>query len=382
LKGDVPGNPNHDHVALSIGEPRHPAPDFIVRELIDPTRLEQDLITYPGTRGTSALREAIATWLSQRFNAVTNPERQILPVSGTREALFSFGQAVLGAKQDSVGILPNPFYQIYEGSILLGGAEPYFVNTDAQNHFVPDYRSIPEAIWRRCELLYLCSPGNPTGMSLDRETLLWLMEQADRFDFVIAADECYSEIYLNEGQPPLGLLQVAAEIGRIDFDRCVVFHSLSKRSNLPGLRSGFVAGDAKILDAYFQYRTYEGCALGAHVQRASTLAWGDETHVEENRARYQEKFKLLTPLLAEAFSFRQPHGGFYHWLDVGCDDQAFTLGLFKAENITVLPGSFLSRHAHGSNPGSGYVRVAWVAPLEDCRDAAQRLVAWTVAGRR
>jgi len=328
------------------------------------------------------LRESIAKWLGHRFGAKVDPERQILPVAGTREALFSFAQAVFGSKSDPVGILPNPFYQIYEGAVLLGGASPYFANTDAAGGFLPDYRSIDEGIWRRTELVYLCSPGNPTGRTIDKDVLLWLLDQADRFDFIIAADECYSEIYPDESRPPPGLLQVAREAGRTDFTRCVVFHSLSKRSNLPGLRSGFVAGDADVLSRYFQYRTYEGCALGTHVQRASAAAWADETHVVENRALYRRKFEILTPVLDKAFSFTAPDGGFYHWLDVSGDDRSFALELFQAHNITVLPGSFLSREAHGLNPGQGYVRVAWVAGLEACLSAAQRMVEWTLAQRK
>ncbi len=380
LKAGLAGNPAHPHLALSIGEPAHPPPAFVVQALCQEEALARDLSGYPATRGTDALRHAIARWLQRRFQARVDPHTQILPVAGTREALFSFGQAVLGAKPGGLGILPNPFYQIYEGAVLLGGGLPYFVNATAGSGFLPDYRSVPDAIWARCELLYLCSPGNPTGRCLDRETLLWLLEQADRHDFVIAADECYSEIYPNEEQPPPGLLEVAAASGRSRFERCVVFHSLSKRSNLPGLRSGFVAGDAQVLDRYYRYRTYEGCALGAHVQRASALAWSDEEHVRANRALYRAKFQALTPLLAGAFDFPEPHGGFYHWLSAGPDDVAFSRDLFEAENITVLPGSYLSRTAHGANPGAGRVRVAWVAPLEDCLDAARRLAAW--AGQR
>lgn len=376
LKTGVSGNPAHPHVALSIGEPKHAPPAFIIEALADQPSLARDLATYPATRGSDELRGAVAAWLERRFGVKADPDRQILPVAGTREALFSFAQAALGAKSNGVGILPNPFYQIYEGAVLLGGSAPYFVNTTRESGFLPDYRAVPESIWARCELLYLCSPGNPTGMCLDAETLGWLLDQADRFDFVIAADECYSEIYPDEASPPTGLLQVAAASGRTAFERCVVFHSLSKRSNLPGLRSGFVAGDASVLSRYYEYRTYEGCALGAHVQRASALAWADEAHVVANRALYREKFEALTPILSEAFDFNTPEGGFYHWLAVGEDDEAFTRDLFEAEHITVLPGSYLSRMAHGINPGAGHVRVAWVAPLDDCLNAARRLVSW------
>lgn len=381
LKAGAVGNPEHPHVALSIGEPKHAPPAFLINALADRGALARDLASYPATRGSDELRVAIADWVSRRFGARLDPAAQILPVAGTREALFSFGQAVLGSKPDGVGVLPNPFYQIYEGAVLLGGRSPYFVNTTAATGYLPDYRAVPEPVWSRCELLYLCSPGNPTGQCLDRQTLCWLLDQADRHDFVIAADECYSELYPDESDPPLGLLQVAAESGRSGFERCVVFHSLSKRSNLPGLRSGFVAGDARVLADYYQYRTYQGCALGAHVQRVSALAWSDEAHVVENRALYRQKFAALTPILRQAFPFAEPRGGFYHWLDVGEDDEAFTRALFEAENITVLPGSYLSRDAHGHNPGAGFVRVAWVAPLGDCVDAARRLVSWAGARR-
>lgn len=381
LKAGATGNSAHAHVALSIGEPKHAAPRFLIDALADRDALARDLAIYPATRGSDELRGAIADWLSRRFGARLNPDTEILPVAGTREALFSFGQAVLGSKPDGVGVLPNPFYQIYEGAVLLGGRTPYFVNTTPDTGFQPDYRAIPDSVWARCELLYLCSPGNPTGRCLDREALTWLLEQADRHDFIIAADECYSEIYPHESNPPLGLLQVAAETGRSGFERCVAFHSLSKRSNLPGLRSGFVAGDASVLHDYYQYRTYEGCALGAHVQRVSALAWAEEAHVVENRALYRAKFEALTPILRQAFDFTDPDGGFYHWLEVGEDDETFTRALFEAENITVLPGSYLSRHAHGQNPGAGFVRVAWVAPMGECVDAARRLVSWAGARR-
>jgi N-succinyldiaminopimelate aminotransferase len=376
LKAGTNGNPDHPHVALSIGEPKHPPPGFVIDALTDRDRLIEDIAAYPATRGGEELRTAIAAWLEKRFAVPMDAESGVLPVAGTREALFSFGQAVMGEKPDPVCILPNPFYQIYEGAALLAGAEPWFANTDEANDFLPDFRAIPESVWRRCELVYVCSPGNPTGRCMDRDSLNWLLDQADRYDFVVAADECYSEIYPDESDPPASLLQVARDSGRTGYERCVVFHSLSKRSSLPGLRSGFVAGDRRILDAYFAYRTYEGCALGNHVQRASALAWSDEEHVVANRALYRAKFEAVTPILETAFSAMAPEGGFYHWLPVGGDDCAFTLELFKAENITVLPGSFLGRSAGGTNPGAGYVRVAWVAGLAECVDAAERLSAW------
>jgi N-succinyldiaminopimelate aminotransferase len=376
MKQGATGNPAFEHVALSIGEPKHPPPPFILEMLSDVEQLQSDLATYPATRGGQPLRQAIAQWVGARFQARVDPDTEVLPVAGTREALFSFGQAVLSGNPDAIAILPNPFYQIYEGAALLGNASPYYVNCPRNQDYQPDFRGIPDHIWRRCEIVYLCSPHNPTGRTLSEETLAWLLSQADRFDFVIAADECYSEIYPDEAHPPLGLLQVAERLGRTTYQRCVVFHSLSKRSNLPGLRSGFVAGDAMILEKYFKYRTYQGCALPAHTQRASAAAWLDEEHVIANRLAYREKFASVTPILAEGFDLVDPDGGFYHWLHVAEDDQSFALELFKQCNITVLPGSFLGRQSGNLNPGSQHVRVAWVAPEADCIAAAQRMVEW------
>jgi len=376
LKDGVVGNPSFPHVALSIGEPKHPPPPAIVKLLSDPATLQGDLGVYPSTRGSAALREAISAWLLHRFQAEVSPDNQILPVSGTREALFSFAQAVLTGSASSLCLMPNPFYQIYEGAALLGGAQPYFLNATAENNYLPDHRAVPEAVWQRCELLFVCSPGNPSGTILPPGEIAWLLEQARRYNFVIAADECYSELYPDEQNPPAGFLQVAAQTGDESFEHLVVFHSLSKRSNLPGLRSGFVAGDARILDRYFTYRTYEGCALPAHVQRASAAAWSDEQHVVENRSAYRAKFAAVSPVLSEVFDLKAPEGGFYHWLNVTGDDQHFALGLYRDVNITVLPGSFISRTSDGINPGAGHIRVAWVADLESSLEAAQRLVSW------
>jgi N-succinyldiaminopimelate aminotransferase len=382
MKEAVTGNPAFEHVALSIGEPKHPPPRFIVEMLSEPQQLQADLSTYPATRGSLSLREAIAQWLERRFDVPIDADTQVLPVAGTREALFSFGQAVLSGSPGAVAILPNPFYQIYEGAALLGNATPYYIGCERNNDYQPDYQSIPDAVWERCEIVYLCSPHNPTGRTLSEETLAWLIGQADRFDFVLAADECYSEIYPNDTQPPMGLLQAAQRLGHTDLRRCVVFHSLSKRSNLPGLRSGFVAGDASLLGDYFKYRTYQGCALPAHTQRASTAAWLDEDHVIENRRAYRKKFAAVTPILEQGFDVVDPDGGFYHWLHVGEDDQAFARALFADCNITVLPGSFLGREALNPNPGSQHVRVAWVAPESDCIAAARRMVAWRASSAR
>ncbi|MBX3706556.1 MAG: succinyldiaminopimelate transaminase [Pseudomonadales bacterium] len=380
LKAGVVPDPAFPPVFLSIGEPKHAPPAFVVEQLTDPVRIARDLSIYPTTRGSDALRETIAAWVERRFAARVDPAHGVLPVAGTREALFSFAQAVLSGTPGALAILPNPFYQIYEGATLLRGATPWFVNCVGTGDYRPDYRSVPEEIWRRCELLYLCSPGNPTGTTLDLDTLTWLIEQADRHDFVIAADECYSEIYFDEDRPPAGLLQAAAACGRTDFRNCVVFHSLSKRSNLPGLRSGFVAGDARILDAYFAYRTYEGCALPNHVQAVSAAAWADEAHVVANRAEYRAKFDAVEPILAPVLRMVRPEGGFYHWIETPGDDQQFARALFEARNITVLPGSYLARDAHGVNPGRNHVRVAWVAPRADCVRAASAIRDWMADG--
>ena len=375
MQEGIVGNPAFAHVSLSIGEPKHPPPQFIVELLMQPQQLRADLASYPATRGDPLLREAIANWLRRRFNAQVNPDTQVLPVAGTREALFSFGQAVLSGKPEAIVILPNPFYQIYEGAALLGNATPYYVDCNRDQGYQPDYQAIPDEVWKRCELVYICSPHNPTGRTLNKDTLAWLLARADQFDFVVAADECYSEIYPNEAQPPIGLLEAARQLGRSQFQRCAVFHSLSKRSNLPGLRSGFVAGDAALLGEYFNYRTYQGCALPAHTQRASTAAWLDEDHVVANRAAYREKFAAVTPILREAFDVIDPDGGFYHWLYVGEDDQTFARSLYEDCNITVLPGTFLGRSAD-QNPGRQHVRIAWVAPQSDCIAAARRMVEW------
>jgi N-succinyldiaminopimelate aminotransferase len=272
--------------------------------------------------------------------------------------------------------MPNPFYQIYEGAALLAGAQPMFLNTTADNGYLPDYRSIPDSVWQACELLFVCSPGNPSGRVLPTEEIAWLLETARRFDFIIAADECYSEIYLDEQTPPVGFTEVASNLGDDEYGHLVVFHSLSKRSNLPGLRSGFVAGSASVLERYFKYRTYQGCALPAHVQRVSALAWSDEKHVIANRRSYREKFAQITPMLSRVFDVADPDGGFYHWINVGEDDQTFALDVFRDINITVLPGSFISREAAGINPGAGHIRVAWVAELDGCIEAADRLTQW------
>lgn len=375
LKQGLTGNPKHEHVALSIGEPKHPAPEFIVRALASDTAIKHSLGTYPTTLGSIELRSSIARWLARRFDANVDPATQILPVAGTREALFSFGQAVLSGKPDALAVVPNPFYQIYEGAALLRGAQLCFANCTEATNYQPDFDSITNKQWQQTELVYLCSPGNPTGRTLPMDQLQALINLAERWDFIIAADECYSEIYPDENTPPVGLLEACTAMGNSTFARCVVFHSLSKRSNLPGLRSGFVAGDAKILAEYFAYRTYEGCALPALTQQVSCLAWDDEAHVLTNRAAYREKFAAVLPILQRGFEVPVSDGGFYCWLPLPGDDQAYAARLFEREHITVLPGSFLGRHSPTQgNPGTNHIRVAWVAPLDQCIDAAQRLL--------
>lgn len=361
------------HIALSIGEPKHAPPALVLDAL---AAALPSLASYPATKGMPELREAIARWAMRRFRlpeGLLDPEDQILPVSGTREALFAFAQACVAASGSSKVVMPNPFYQIYEGAALLAGAEPYFLNCTRQNDYIPDFTAVPEAVWRECSLLYLCSPGNPTGRVLPSEVWQQVIELADRHDFIIASDECYSELYPDEAKPPVGLLQVCAELGRNDFSRCVVFHSLSKRSNLPGLRSGFVAGDANILAQFLRYRTYHGCALPVPTQMASISAWQDEEHVKENRSLYREKFTAVGAILADALDFELPEAGFYLWPRTPIDDQVFTQRLFAEQNVTVVPGQFLAREAPGGNPGRNHVRMALVASLDECVEAANRV---------
>jgi N-succinyldiaminopimelate aminotransferase len=359
------------HIALSIGEPKHPPPAFVLDTLRD--NLDK-ISVYPTTKGSTELREAIAGWLSRRFQlSGINAETQILPVNGTREALFAIAQAVVSGGDDALVVSPNPFYQIYEGATFLAGARLHFVNCSAENNYLPDFDSVDAKVWERCQLVYLCSPGNPSGAVVPREQLRQLIELADRYDFVIASDECYSEIYFDDAEPPVGLLQVCAEMGRDDFKRCLVFHSLSKRSNLPGLRSGFVAGDASILEDFLLYRTYHGCAMSLPMQIASVSAWNDEDHVRENRRLYRQKFDEVLEILAPVVDVRKPQAGFYLWLKTPVNDLDFAQQLFSREHITVLPGSFIAREAEGINPGENHVRIALVASPDECVTAAKRL---------
>jgi len=369
------------HIPLSIGEPRHTPPPFVGEAL---TRALDTLGSYPMALGLAELRETIARWLERRFAlpaGAVNADTMVLPVNGTREGLFAFAQAVVDAGRPSPAVLmPNPFYQIYEGAALLAGAEPVYLNCDASNGYLPDLGAVPAATWERCQLLFLCTPGNPTGAVMPADYLRRVLELSDRYGFVVASDECYSEIYPNESQPPAGLLQVAHAAGNTSFERCVVFHSLSKRSSVPGLRSGFVAGDPKVLAGFRLYRTYHGCAVPVHTQLASIPAWNDEAHVIENRRLYREKFARVVPMLREVLDVEMPDGAFYLWLAVG-DDEAFTRGLFEQQHVTVLPGSYLARDTAGGNPGRGRVRISLVASVDDCVEAARRIVAFARASR-
>ena len=360
-------------IALSIGEPRHPTPGFIIDVLIAHLH---GLAVYPATRGGRELRAAIGDWLARRFSLPADsvdPERHVLPVSGTREALFALAQCLVDRRRDALVLMPNPFYQIYEGATLLAGATPWYVPCTEETGLLPDFDAVPPAVWERCQLLYLCSPANPTGAVLGLEQLQRVLDLADRYDFVIASDECYSEVYLDESRPPPGLLEAAARTGRTDWRRCVVFHSLSKRSNVPGLRSGFVAGDAAVLERFFLYRTYHGCTMPPPTQAASTAAWRDEQHVRENRALYRRKFDAVLEILAPVLDVHRPDGAFYLWPRVPGDDAAFARDLLARQNVTVLPGSYLSRPVDGRDPGAGHVRMALVAPFEDCVEAATRI---------
>ena len=361
-------------IVLSIGEPAHATPEIIKQALLDNL---SGLSNYPTTKGIPELRQAIADWIAKRFHVSVDANSQVLPVSGTREALFSFAQCLIDASSKPVVIMPNPFYQIYEGAALLAGAEPYFLNTTQDTNYLPDFDSVPESVWQRCQLIYICSPANPSGSVMSQAEQEKLLRLAEKYNFVIASDECYSELYDDENNPPVGLLETAWQTGNTSFKRCVVFHSLSKRSNAPGLRSGFVAGDADILQHYFQYRTYQGCAMPLPTQYASISAWQDEDHVIENRRLYREKFTAFIDSLADVCEIKRPPASFYVWLkipdNIALSDTEFTQQLFAQQNVTVLAGSFLSREFQGCNPAARHVRIALVAPLAECIEAAQRI---------
>ncbi|MEQ4616524.1 MAG: succinyldiaminopimelate transaminase [Corticimicrobacter sp.] len=365
-------------VNLSIGEPKHAAPQLVRDAMANSL---DGLSVYPPTKGEPALRTAIADWLAQRYPIPRpDPDSQILPVLGTREALFSFVQTIISpSPAGALVICPNPFYQIYEGAALLAGAQPWFINSDPARNFSPDWSTVPDDVWARTQLVFVCSPGNPAGNVMTLDEWQYLFEQSDRHGFVIAADECYSEIYFDETAPPLGALQAAQRLGRSDYRNLVSFSSLSKRSNVPGLRSGFVAGDARLLEAYLLYRTYHCGGMSQVVSRASIAAWSDETHVRANRRLYAEKFAAVLPILSPVLDVALPDASFYLWAGVAGDDVAFARELYASTAVTVLPGSYLAREAHGLNPGAGRIRIALVAPVADCIEAAHRIAAFVAS---
>ncbi|MFT6393644.1 MAG: N-succinyldiaminopimelate aminotransferase [Methylophilaceae bacterium] len=372
LFADITPNSQYNPVNLSIGEPKHQTPAIIQQSLIDNIA---GLANYPTTKGTLALREAISSWAARRFNIpALDVEKEIIPVNGSREGLFALAQAVIDTtKPNAVVISPNPFYQIYEGAALLAGAEPYFINTLPETQHTVDFSTVPTDVLNRTQLVYVCSPGNPSGKVMSLVDWKALFALSDQYGFTVAADECYSEIYFDEANPPLGALQAANQLGR-DYSRLIVFGSLSKRSNVPGLRSGFVAGDADIIEKFLLYRTYHGCAMSPAAQAASVAAWGDESHVIENRRLYTEKFNTITPMLKTVWpAVEMPDAAFYLWVQTGQDDTALAVQLKRDLNITVLPGSYLAREAHGVNPGKGFIRMALVATLDECIEAAQRI---------
>lgn len=369
LFSDVTPNPELDHITLGIGEPKHAAPQFVLDTLTNNlNRIGQ----YPSTAGLPELREAISEWLCRRFKLGNISIDNILPVNGTREALFAIAQAAVDRQQAGYVMFPNPFYQIYEGACLLAGAEPLMVNCDTHTG-LPDFSEITEAQWEKTQLLYLCTPGNPTGAVVPERTLQWLIEKAQRHNFILASDECYSEIYYHENIPPVGLLEAAWNMGNTDFKNCLVFHSLSKRSNLPGLRSGFVAGDQTVIKNFLRYRTYHGCSMSVPVQLASIEAWADEAHVKHNRDQYRIKFDTFKEVLQGSLDINIPAASFYLWPHLPVSGEMFAKKLYEEQNMTVLPSAYLSRENAGITPGHDRVRLALVSTVEECREAAERI---------
>ena len=372
LFATVTPSANHAPISLGIGEPRHATPQLVLDALASSTAA---LSSYPATAGIPTLRQSCANWVQRRYGLTLNPDNQILPINGSREALFAFAQTVLdGSKVGATVVCPNPFYQIYEGAALLAGAQAFYAPSDPALNFNVDWGKVPEEVWKNTQLLFVCSPGNPTGSVMPLEDWKTLFELSDRYGFVIASDECYSEIYFRE-EPPLGGLEASYKLGRTDYKNLVAFTSLSKRSNVPGMRSGFVAGDVDLLKQFLLYRTYHGSAMSGMVQAASIAAWNDEAHVVANRDMYRQKFAAVTPLLAQVLDVKLPDAAFYLWAAVpGGDDQAFARDLLAQYNVTVLPGSFLARESQGFNPGAGRIRMALVAETQECMQAAQRIV--------
>jgi N-succinyldiaminopimelate aminotransferase len=374
LFAGVTPNPSLRAISLGIGEPKHPTPAFIKQALAAAMETPgSDLSGYPATAGTPQLREACTGWLQRRYGLKVDPATQVLPVNGSREALFAFAQTVIDSTRPAVVVCPNPFYQIYEGAALLAGAEPFYAPSDPQRNFAVDWDRVPESTWARTQLLFVCSPGNPTGAVMPLQEWQKLFALQDRYGFVIASDECYSEIYFRD-EPPLGGLEAAAKLGRAGFPGLVAFTSLSKRSNVPGMRSGFVAGDAQLIKQFLLYRTYHGSAMSPIVQAASVAAWNDEAHVVDNREQYRRKFAQVAPLLEKVLDLRLPDASFYLWAGVRGSDTAFARDLLAQYNVTVLPGSYLARETGGLNPGAGRVRMALVADTAECLEAAQRIV--------
>ncbi|MCG2593447.1 succinyldiaminopimelate transaminase [Ramlibacter sp. XY19] len=381
LFAGVTPNPAYRPISLGIGEPKHPTPRFIKDALAKAMDTPgHDLSGYPPTAGTPELRQACAGWLQRRYGLQVDPARQVLPVNGSREALFAFAQTVIDPTRPAVVVCPNPFYQIYEGAALLAGAEPYYAPSDPKRNFAVDWDSVPASTWEKTQLIFVCSPGNPTGAVMPLEEWKKLFALQDRYGFTIASDECYSEIYFRE-EPPLGGLEAAAQLGRTDFRKLVAFTSLSKRSNVPGMRSGFVAGDAAIIQAFLLYRTYHGSAMSPIVQSASVAAWNDEAHVVDNREQYRRKFAEVEPVLAKVLDVKLPDASFYLWAGVRGSDTDFARDLLAQYNVTVLPGSYLAREAGGVNPGAGRVRMALVADTAECLEAAQRIVQFVQSKR-
>lgn len=384
LFSSVSPNPDFKPISLGIGEPKHATPEFIKTALSSSLA---GLAAYPATAGEPKLREAFAAWLQRRYNLSVDATTQVLPVNGSREALFAFTQVMVDTTKSPfapIVVCPNPFYQIYEGASLLAGAEPYYVNSDPARNFGVDWDQVPAAIWQRTQMIFVCSPGNPAGAVMPLDEWKKLFDLSDHYGFVIASDECYSEIYFQDGvPPPLGGLEAAQKCGRTDFKNIVSFTSLSKRSNVPGMRSGFVAGDAAIMKQFALYRTYHGSAMSLVVQAASIAAWSDEEHVVANRALYRDKFMQVTPLLAEVLEVKLPDAGFYLWAKIPSklklDDATFAKSLLEQYNVTVLPGSYLAREANGINPGDNYIRMALVASTAECVEAAKRIVKFVKA---
>jgi len=373
LFAGVTANPDLKPINLSIGEPKSPTPDLIKQALIDNI---DSLAKYPKTKGELELRSAICNWLLRRFNlpeTSLNPERHILPVNGSREALFAIAQTIIDQTQAATVISPNPFYQIYEGAALLAGAELLYLDLSVQDGKLPALDTVDAATWKKTQMVYICTPSNPTGDVIPQESLQHLIQLAHEYDFVIISDECYSEIYFDEQHPPKGLLQASQAYGDHNYQRCLAFYSLSKRSNAPGLRSGFVVGDEQLISKFFKYRTYHGCAMPISTQMASAAAWSDEQHVELNRERYRQSFQAFIEELQDITTINQPQAGFYIWLNTRIDDEEFALGLYSQHNVTVLPGQYLGRSVNGTNPGAHYVRIALVAAPQQCHEAAQRI---------